>query len=774
MYIGDTDDGTGLHQMVFELVDNAIDEVQAGFCTRIKVVLHTDGSIMVEDNGRGIPVGWHPTEKRETLEMIMMELHSGGKFDHNAYKTSGGLHGVGLSVVNALSEYLKVDVWRDGFLWKQEYRYGKPQHPVKKVSPTKRHGTRITFKPDPSIFSTTRFSSKIMMERLRELAFLNSGLEIIFEDEFKETKAVFQYKGGIVSFVKHLCESRKTFLNKPIYLSDETKTNGNPESVEVALQWTDSFNENILCFTNTIFNRDGGTHLVGLKAGLTRVINNYAQSKNLVRDLKGALSGDDVREGLVGIVNLKIGDPKFSSQTKDKLVSSYVKGWVESVINEKLGEYLEEHPQDAKRIISRMVEAARAREAARKARELVRRKGALESTSLPGKLADCQEKDPALSELFIVEGDSAGGSAKQARDRHFQAVLPIRGKIINVEKAREVKILSNNEVRTIIAALGTGYGKEEFDIKKLRYHKIIIMTDADVDGSHIRTLLLTFFFRQMEAIIGEGHLYIAQPPLYRIARGKEVIYLKDEKEMETFLMNQLEDGFSLILGEQTFQGKELSRLMMHAQTFIHLQETLVRRTNQPPKVLNLLASIGFVEPESFETPETLEKLARLFQEAGYIQVEYREDLKENQMVLLYRKPEMASIAYRLTSSLFESPEYQSYCKLHHLLVDFMDASGVLKVGSGEEEISGLLMAYERIMELARKKFTIQRYKGLGEMNPEQLWETTMDPDRRTLLKVSIEDAVEADRIFSILMGDAVEPRREFITTNALKVKNLDV
>ncbi|HPR62824.1 MAG TPA: DNA topoisomerase (ATP-hydrolyzing) subunit B [Thermoanaerobaculia bacterium] len=775
MYIGDTDDATGLHQMVFELLDNSIDEAQVGYCDKVKVTLNDDGSATVEDNGRGIPVGMHPTEKRETLEIIMTELHSGGKFDHNAYKTSGGLHGVGVSVVNALSEELTIEIHRDGQIWQQTYREGRPVAPLKSIGTTKRTGTTVTFKPDPTIFKETQFQFKTLSERLRELAFLNSGVEIVLHQKAEDKKAVFKYKGGIASFVQHICEHRSPIHKRIIYFSDTRQENGAEESLEVAFQWTGGYNDTMLCFTNTIHNRDGGAHMAGLRAGLTRAIVKYAQDKNLMKEIKEGLSGDDVREGIVAIISIKIPDPKFSSQTKDKLVSSHVKGWVESAVNDKLSQFLEENPGEGKKIIAKMVDAARAREAAKKARELVRRKGVLETTSLPGKLADCQEKDPTICELFIVEGDSAGGSAKQARDRKTQAVLPLRGKILNVEKAREVKILSNNEIRALITALGAGYGTEEFEAEKLRYHKVVIMTDADIDGSHIRTLLLTFFFRQMPDLIQRGYLYIAQPPLYRVVSGKEVIYIKDESDFTGFLLERIRRNFHVEFDEgEEFRDQELMRLCRgYLEYDQHMDRMQIR--GYPREAVEILLGVGVSDPHGF-TRERLMNLKPIFEESGFIDCKVlKEEEEDEHFSISFQVDDGGGPRYSLGSDLVSSHEYQQLLSLHHQLSDLFLSPCTIRNDEGlSHPCESMNEMYEVLMALTKKSLSIQRYKGLGEMNADQLWETTMDPERRILLKVQVEDNMEADEIFTILMGDQVAPRKEFITNNALSVKNLDI
>ncbi len=768
MYIGDTEDGTGLHQMVFELVDNAVDEAQAGFCDKIKIIIHDDNSVTVEDNGRGIPVGIHPVEKRETVEIIMTELHSGGKFDHNAYKASGGLHGVGVSVVNALSKDLKLEIKREGFIWIQSYSRGKPLSPLKNIGETKKTGTKIRFYPDDKIFSNIEFHFEMLSKRLREIAFLNSGLEINLIDEKNDKKVKFFYKGGVSSFVEFLSENKTPLHSKPICIQDLRKNDGAEEFLEIAMQWTDSYNEQILAFTNTINNKDGGTHVVGFKSALTRAINSYIEEHNMQKDLKENLAGEDVREGLIAIINLRIPDPKFSSQTKEKLVSSHVKGWIESVIMEKFKGFLEENPSVARKIIDKMIEAARAREAARKAKEIVRKKGALDSSHLPGKLADCQERSSDFAELFIVEGDSAGGSAKQARDRRFQAVLPLRGKILNVEKAREDKIISNEEIKNIISALGIGFDKENMDLTKLRYKKIIIMTDADVDGSHIRTLLLTFFYRYMFPIIEKGNLYIAQPPLFRVEKGNQVLYFLNERDMEGFFLRKIKENIEVKSVNGTiYKGDELYSLV---QDFLNYKNSLnfLQSHNISLKLINLLLEFGFQEDSYFLNPELLKPLIKALNE-HFEEVSLIPD-PENGFSIFIKENGSLGNTYILKQEIIESAEYSRALNLYRKLKGFLTMG--FKVG--EEYFLTLEELTTSILEKTKKGYSIQRYKGLGEMNPEQLWETTMDPERRLLLKVTIEDAVEADRIFSVLMGDQVEPRKAFIMENALRVKNLDV
>ncbi|MEO5347447.1 MAG: DNA topoisomerase (ATP-hydrolyzing) subunit B [Magnetococcus sp. YQC-9] len=778
MYIGDTDDGTGLHHMVFEVVDNAIDETLAGHCDRIDVALRIDGSVTVRDNGRGIPTEVHLEEGRSAAEVIMTVLHAGGKFDQNSYKVSGGLHGVGVSVVNALSERLELTIRRNGEKWYQEYRDGDPVEPIHRIGTAKSTGTEVTFLPSRQVFTDVTFSFDILSQRLRELSFLNSGVNIYIREDATEKEHHFHYEGGIRSFVEHLNRARTPLMTPPIFF---TEARGIIQ-VEAALQWNDSYQENVYCFTNNIPQRDGGTHLIGFRSALTRVLNQYALSTGLLKKDKGAtLSGEDCREGLTAVLSIKVPDPKFSSQTKEKLVSSEVRPAVEGVMADHLITYFEEHPQDAKRILAKAVEAATAREAARKARELTRRKSALEISSLPGKLADCQEKDPALSELYLVEGDSAGGSAKQARDRKFQAILPLKGKILNVEKARFDKMLSSAEVGTLITALGTGIGAEEYNIAKLRYQRIIIMTDADVDGSHIRTLLLTFFFRQYPEIIERGYLYIAQPPLYRLARGKTVRYLKDEESLVEVLLEGGLEGMELINNSgEVLSAAELSVAIRDARRYQVMLERLSRRFDR--RVLATAVERALVTPESLASAEAAteaaERLRRALEgEAGAdrLTVLVELDGESDQAVLVIRRTiHGVPVDVRLDGELIRSPEYREMSQHAGRVLARLGEGARLRKGAMESPVSDLESLLNQVLAEGRKGLTIQRYKGLGEMNPEQLWETTMDPTIRTLLQVRVEDAIEVDSVFTTLMGDAVEPRREFIQSNALNVVNLDV
>jgi len=773
MYIGDVDDIAGLHHMVWEVVDNAVDEAQAGYCDLVTVTIHRDNSVTVTDNGRGIPVDTHKETGRPAAEVIMTELHAGGKFDSNSYKVSGGLHGVGVSVVNFLSEWLELEIHRDGKVWQQRFEQGVPATSLKAVGKTRKTGTKVTFRPDPDVFSVREFHADMLVKHLRELAFLNSGLTIRFTDERTGREETFRYKGGIAEFVEYLNRPKNVLHRKPIYLRDE---NENGEVVEVALQWHDGYNENVLAFTNTVYNRDGGTHISGFRAALTRTINNYAQAQNLLKGLKENLSGDDVREGLTAIVAVKIQEPRFSSQTKDKLVSSDIKGWVESVINERLATYFEEHPTEAKRIVAKCTEAARARDAARKARELTRRKSALESSSLPGKLADCSERDPAHAELYLVEGDSAGGSAKQGRDRRFQAILPLRGKILNVEKARFDKMLSSEEIRTIIQCLGTGIGKDEFDVAKLRYHHVIIMTDADVDGSHIRTLLLTFFYRQMRDLVERGHLYIAQPPLYRVAHKKREVYLKDDEELSRFLLDRVEDEFQLTVGPTgaTYRGGELRGAVLAAEQWLDQLEHLERRGWPRDLVLAVLDQ-GYEGPEALGGKRVVEPLAEELSELGFADVRIEHD-EEHDLWEVRCRTRTNGRSWEVTAGrdLLGSWDFRQLQRIRPAVDRLRFGPYQLERNGDRQTLETLADLVAHVYEVAKKGLSIQRYKGLGEMNPQQLWETTMNPDSRRLLQVRVEDAAEADALFTILMGDAVEPRRNFIQTNALNVKNLDV
>ena len=782
MYIGDTDDLSGLHHMVFELVDNSIDEAQVGHADRVSVTIHADNSVTVEDNGRGIPVGMHKEHKRETLEIIMTDLHSGGKFDDNSYKVSGGLHGVGVSVVNALSKRLDVEVRREGKVWVQSYERGFPTAPIRATGTSRKTGTRITFWPDPEIFSVSEFHFDSLSQRLRELSFLNPGVAIAIHDERTDKKHDFAYEGGIRSFVELLNKTKQPIHDKVIYFQDVKGGTGDPrrdsdkEKVEVALQWNEGYTETIFTFTNTINNRDGGTHLEGFKTALTRALQRYAEQNALTKSLKETnLSGDDCREGLTAVVAVKVKDPKFSSQTKDKLVSSEVKTWVQQVVYEKLGSHLEENPRVARRIVEKIVESARAREAARKARELVRRKGALDSGSLPGKLADCQEKDPAFSELFIVEGDSAGGSAKQGRDRKFQAILPLRGKILNVEKARLDKMLASAEIRTLITALGTGIA-QDFDAGKVRYHKVIVMTDADVDGSHIRTLLLTFFYRHMQSVIDKGFLYIAQPPLFKVAEGKKETYLKDEKEMSKFLLARIGDDRSLTseMSGASAAGAKLVSLLEKMEEY-RGHATKLEKRGISEQLVRALLERGMLSKSDFSDKKKVDDLAKAVRAFDFEKAEVVPDEEHSAWALeLVRRVNGVPRAARIDAEFVASYEMKRIREAAKSIGGFLDGPYAVARNGETERHQTLPAVVDAIYESAKKGLVINRYKGLGEMNPEQLWQTTMNPETRRLLQVAIEDIVEADGVFSILMGDAVEPRRDFIEKNALNVRNLDI
>ena len=772
MYIGDTDDGTGLHHMVFEVVDNSIDEALAGHCTEINVIINANNSVTVSDNGRGIPVGILEEEGKSAAEIIMTVLHAGGKFDSNSYKVSGGLHGVGISVVNALSDEVLLEINREGKSYLQKYHLGIPEKDLEEIGDTKLSGTIITFKPSPEVFAITEYSYDILAKRLRELSFLNSGVRIVLEDHRDEKKKeIFEYEGGIAAFVMHLNRNKTPLHETVIRVMGEKDEVG----VELALQWSDSYKENIFCFTNNIPQRDGGAHLAGFRGALTRTLNSYIESSGIAKKEKVSVSGEDVREGLTAVVSTKVPDPKFSSQTKDKLVSSEVRSVVESITNEKLAEFLMENPVEAKRICEKIVEASRARDAARKAREMTRRKSALDLGGLPGKLADCQEKDPALCEIYLVEGDSAGGSAKQARDRKFQAILPLKGKILNVEKARFDKMLTSDEVTTLITALGTGIGSEEFDVDKLRYHRIIIMTDADVDGSHIRTLLLTFFYRQMQELIENGYIYIAQPPLYKISQGKKDTYVKDDADLQDFLLNQAVREVTLL--DSTGEKIRDQKLIDLCQQYLSSNAMVSRLANHYDK--NILDALSSVLSGDDELSDSLvEKLNTALVSDSYEVPRYQLGLVKNGSVSLsYEKTQNGLTSEgKIHADFWLSPEFKALKQISGKLKSLKNAQNkiVLFKNDQELEFDEFQETLDFLMTKAKKGINLQRYKGLGEMNPEQLWETTMDPTVRRLLKVVIEDNVSSDDTFTILMGDQVEPRREFIEDNAFSVSNLDV
>jgi DNA gyrase subunit B len=768
MYIGSTGE-MGLHHLVWEVVDNSVDEAMAGYCDEINVTVHEDNSVTVQDNGRGIPVDMHATEKKPAAEVVLTVLHAGGKFDSDTYKVSGGLHGVGVSVVNALSDWLELEIWRDGEVWEQSYEKGIPKTKLKASGKTRKTGTKVTFHADQSIFTTINYSFDTLSQRLRELAFLNKGLKITLEDErAANKKAEFRFTGGIAEFVKHLNRGKTTLHDSPIHMERKK----DPVEMQIALQYNDSYAENIFAFANTINTVDGGTHLAGFRSALTRTINYYASSSGMLKDQKDevTITGDDVREGLVAVVSVKLPQPQFEGQTKGKL-NSDIKGVVESLVNEKLGEYFDKHSSIARKIIGKCIDAARAREAARKARELTRRKSALDSGGLPGKLSDCQERDPARCEIFLVEGESAGGSAKGGRDRRYQAILPLKGKILNVEKARYDKMLGHEEIRAIITALGTGIGKDDFDASKLRYHKVILMTDADVDGSHIRTLLLTFFFRHMRELIDKEHIYIAQPPLYRVKRGKTERYIRDEREFSRELMKRATEDHT-VKGKdgKPLEGGVLTQFLLNLQEYDQVSQKLSRKMRDA-KLIGILADSDLDKKADFSEKKKLQDLAKAIEKA---KLDYEPKLEYDEEHSLHELVLKNGGEKRINWALAGSAEYKRLRTLYQAISENNKPPFTIAHNGDKTEKDSADSLLKYVLEDAKSAFTITRFKGLGEMNPSQLWETTMNAETRTLLKVRLEDAVAAEDIFSTLMGENVEQRRKFIEENALDVVNLDI